>query len=363
MKIKKFLQNIFKYFFQFLFKIIYGEIKYDKYALFKDNVYIKKIVSKKIINFKKKAYRVYRIPNGIIYTDTVENVAIIKNNKIIENISFQQVGGDLKNSKNNVTIYKGTPRFKKKISGNILSLVQGASGQRNYSHWLFDILPKIKLYSLIYPLKKIDYFYFDKLIKFQDETLKLINLDKIKIINSSKYRHVQADQVYATEHPWYNKGYVLDEAKKLPPWIIHWLRKTFLNKAKKFKINKKVFIDRSDSEKNHCNIINNKEVSSYLISKGFTSYKLSSLSFVNQVYLFANAKIIIGPHGAGLTNLTFCKPKTKIIEIRPIYNQNSVYKTISKINNLNYNLIKTPKVKNNTKGDILIDLNMLKKII
>ena len=54
-----------------------------------------------------------------------------------------------------------------------------------------------------------------------------------------------------------------------------------------------------------CQFQNEKEITSYLEQKGFTKYKLESLSFFQQIYLFNNAKIIIGAHGAGFTNLTF----------------------------------------------------------
>jgi capsular polysaccharide biosynthesis protein len=39
------------------------------------------------------------------------------------------------------------------------------------------------------------------------------------------------------------------------------------------------------------------------------------MSYEEQVAIFANADVILAPHGAGLTNLTFCKPSTKVIEI------------------------------------------------
>ena len=58
----------------------------------------------------------------------------------------------------------------------MLSLTQGASGHSNYSHWLLDIIPKLKIFSEKYNLNKIDFFYFSKLNSFQKQTLKLLNL-------------------------------------------------------------------------------------------------------------------------------------------------------------------------------------------
>ena len=76
--------------------------------------------------------------------------------------SFQQINGKLAKPSSNQVLKTGTPKYLNKIDGNMLILAQGASGG-NYSHWLLDILPKLKLASLQYNLNKIDYFYFSKL--------------------------------------------------------------------------------------------------------------------------------------------------------------------------------------------------------
>ena len=363
MKIKKFLQNIFKKFFQFLFKIVYGKVIYSNHNLENKNIVINQLNSSTLRKFNNEAYSVYSISKGRVYNDTIENVAIINQNQIIDKISYQQQSGKLNEAKTSIILQKGTPRIKKKIKSNLLILSQGASGNDNYFHWLFDILPKIKICSEIYDLNKIDYFYFSKLHKWQKNILEILDLKNIKILDSSIYRHVQASKIIAVEHPWYEKGYINEEAANIPGWILNWLKETFLTKAENFDANDKVFIDRRDDTKfNHCQIINDEEVFQYLKSKGFSKYKVGQLSFKNQIHLFHNAKIIIGPHGAAFANLAFCKPQTKVIEFKPFNHPTVVNKRISEINDLNYQSIEAPDFKNE-KGDILIDLDMLKQII
>ena len=72
-----------------------------------------------------------------------------------------------------------------------------------------------------------------------------------------------------------------------------------------------------------------KGVFDYLKAKGFSKYRTGELSFFEQIYLFNNAKCIIGAHGAAFTNLVFCKPNTKVIEIRPPTQINNNYKRIN----------------------------------
>tara|TARA_A100000164_G_scaffold368243_1_gene391218 strand:+ start:1514 stop:2611 length:1098 start_codon:yes stop_codon:yes gene_type:complete len=362
MKIKKLLSNIYKYSVNSLFKKIYGEIHFYKNKRYSHNVKINFVKNKNIKHPYNQPYKVFKIKDGRISTDNVENVAIIDKNRIINDVSYQQIKGKLKSAQFNSALYKGTPYIQKKVYGKVLSLTQGASGHTNYFHWLYDILPKIKLYSEKYDPKLLNFLYIHQLKEYQKITLRLIGLDKIKILESDKYRHVSSNEIFAVNHPWYYRGKILDEAKKVPQWIIKWLKKDFLPQRKKFKANEKVFIDRSESRFNHCQIHNNEEVINFLENRGFTSYKVGELPFQKQIYLFNNAKIIIGAHGAAFANLAFCKPKTKIIEIKPIYNPNTVNKSISKINSLNYKLINTPKLSKDRRlnGDIILNLKTIK---
>lgn len=49
--------------------------------------------------------------------------------------------------------------------------------------------------------------------------------------------------------------------------------------------------------------------------RGFHVVRLAALSVAEQVALFADARRIVAPHGAGLGNLLFCRPGAKLLEL------------------------------------------------
>ena len=106
----KFIRNIakqlFKNFFRLLFKIIYGKVIYKKDNLKSENIKTSELENAEIINFFNNKYKVYKIINGRIYTDTVESVAIINGNNIVDKISYQQIGGDLVPASKNIALKK-----------------------------------------------------------------------------------------------------------------------------------------------------------------------------------------------------------------------------------------------------------------
>ncbi len=361
-EIRFILKKIYRIIVENYFKILYGKIEFKKnFRGDIQRIYLKNA------NFRKNVKRKYCISilkNGRICTDSVEQVAYIFNNKILNDLSYTQINGKLTSSKRNFVIEKGTPYFLKKFDGTVLSLVQGASGDKNYFHWLFDILPKIIITQSVMSLNKIDYFYMPELQKFQRKTLSLLGIKNCKFINSKKIKHLEASKIIIPDHPWYYKGTVFKQANSIPEWIIKCLRKLFLKFKKKNNKSLKIFIDRSESDFPHCKLTNNEEIKKVLSKKGFRIVRTGALDFLKQVELFNNAKFVIGPHGAAFSNLVFCKPKTNVIEIKPQKQPNN-YKKISVLNNLNYKQInlKLLKPKHINEGDMYINPKILLKMI
>ena len=142
------------------------------------------------ININSHKYKFVEVDKGRIFTDYVENVAIINKNQILDHVSYQQIKGEFKGPTFNVVIKKGTPKFKKKIKGKVFSLVQGASGNNNYFHWMFDVLPRLVMLEKVYNLNEIDYFYCPQVKPWQLSTLSVFNIFEERLLNSNYHRPV-----------------------------------------------------------------------------------------------------------------------------------------------------------------------------
>ena len=79
--IKRKIKLYYKYLIQIIFRQLYGKILIPK----KKNTLLKKIEINHSLfkSFTNKNYNIYSIKSARIFTDNNENVAIIKNNKII----------------------------------------------------------------------------------------------------------------------------------------------------------------------------------------------------------------------------------------------------------------------------------------
>ena len=344
-----------------LFIIIYGKVITTNKKI--KNLSITKLDKINNENLSKYNYYLYKLSNGRVFTNCVENVSIISGNHLVKKASFQQINGLLKTNKN-VTLNTGTPKLIKSINGSLIILTQGASGHNNYAHWMLDVLPRIKLLLSKMLISEIKNIYVTKLNKFQNQSFSFLGLKSFKIIDPNIFRHVKADQIISVSHPYYFKKTWFYAQSNLPSWIIKFLRNDISKKVKsKKKSYKRIFIDRSDSLQNHSKLINNNEVIKYLKSKRFKCLRLTELNLKDQISIFKNCNTIIAPHGAGLTNIAFCKKNTKVIEIIPHDNKNYLFKRISKINKLKYKSIYLNKIYNNKNGDMHLKLDDLKKYL
>ena len=355
------LKNQIKIFYKRLvskyFLNLYGEIK-----ILPDSKVKKKIKIYKL-KIKNYSFSLYKLQDCRIYTNYSTDIAYIVDN-FITYPSIQFRNDFAFGIKHNEVLKIGTPKLLKKTNLKILSVLTGGGGNANYFHWLFDVLPRIFLFKKLFNLKQVDKILVPNIkYRFQYQTLKLLNIKKNQIINNESYKHIYGKEVYATSHP-------AENSEKISTTLINFLKKYFLKKIhniKKKKI-KKIYIDRSDSKsqiRDYRSIINEEEIFNYLKKKGFVKVKLAELDFIEQVYLFYYAKCIFGLHGAGFSNLIFCKKNTKIIEVKP-QGATTIYKNLAKKCRLNYFDLEIKPMSESiglNYGLIFLPLKMIKNLI
>lgn len=181
----------------------------------------------------------------------------------------------------------------------VASLV--ADCQSNYFHWLFDVLPKLHL--LRKADVKVEKFYIDNSKKFQRESLSLLGIEQDQIISSSEHPIISASTLAVTSF-FLTYSY--------PRWVFDFIRETFLPKPPPSN-HKRVYISRADARVRH--VANESALTALLEKEGFVIMELERLSFLEQIALFKGAEIVVAPHGAGLSNLVFASPGTKVIEL------------------------------------------------
>jgi capsular polysaccharide biosynthesis protein len=159
-------------------------------------------------------------------------------------------------------------------------------------------------------------------IPFQAETLHQLGIRADQLINTYEGFHIQAAHLVVPSQPSF--------ATK---WGYDFLRKTFLEEDNRNSPEKKrIYISRRGSRM----ITNESDLWDLLKQYGFIKVELETLSVAEQARLFSTAAVIVGAHGAGLANLTFCRPDTKVIEIfSPTY-KTPLYWVISSLGKLNH---------------------------
>ena len=119
----------------------------------------------------------------------------------------------------------------------------------------------------------------------------------------------------------------------------------------------RLYISRNRAKRGR-NIANEDELSDLLTKKGFTAVRFEELSFIEGVRIASRAKVILGPHGAGLVNAIFGAHPT-IIEIHTGSQYNSHFFALSEVMGLDYRSIPSQAVGK----DLLVDLATLERCL
>ncbi|PPT08646.1 TPR repeat [Geitlerinema sp. FC II] len=199
----------------------------------------------------------------------------------------------------------------------------------NYYHWMVYLLPRLGLIieSKI-DLETIDRFLIDSFYQpFQKETFQQLEIPKQKVLTVDRSPHIRAQKLIVPSIP--SDLIAIDRAS------CQWIKSLFLPRSQELPTpDKRLYIRRKTGQNRR--VIEEEQLIEFLEIYGFEAVELENKSIVEQAQLFAAAEAVIAPHGAGLTNVLFCQPGTKIIEILSPNYAHQFYAILSRQCQLDY---------------------------
>jgi capsular polysaccharide biosynthesis protein len=190
------------------------------------------------------------------------------------------------------------------VDGSLVSLATRGSSA-NYYHFLMDVLPRWGVLQETMPGVVPDRFFVNRTTRYQKQLLDMVGLGDVDAIEPSKHVAVRAERLLVPCIP--NPHLVA------PRWTTGWL-KEHLPPSGVTGLPPRLYVTRG-SARNSRRLVNEAEVLPALESRGFVRFDPGAHSVQDQIDHFAGAEVIVAPHGAALSNLTFCSPGVRVLEL------------------------------------------------
>jgi capsular polysaccharide biosynthesis protein len=188
----------------------------------------------------------------------------------------------------------------------------------NYAHWLTEVLPRIAVFCAEEQFKGIPIVVNDDLHKNIMESLSLVVGAEREIVTLPIGRALQVDALYLTSVagyvPFDRRNNKLDGHSHglFSPPAFELIRRqvaSFVGKLPEQYWPEKIYLRRNSGVRKLANAV---ELEKLLVAQGYEIVEVERFTFLQQVQLFENAKEIISPTGAAISNAIFCKPGTRL---------------------------------------------------
>lgn len=231
----------------------------------------------------------------------------------------------------------------------------------NYFHWLIDCLARLE--GIEYYQKQIGtkpkLIISSRPTRWQQESLSLLGYPLRECFCWNSSRILVENLIVAS--------FRRNSLTEISPTACRWLRQRILANLptaanSKFNFSPRVLISRRKATGRR--VINEDELIQALAPFGFVAYTLEDMSFSDQVRLFSQAKVILGPHGAGLVNMIFSENLT-VVELFGVP-VNPIFYTLSQALDFKYGFIQCQSICkkfNSKRNDLIVDVSKLKNIL
>ena len=252
------------------------------------------------IDLPDPGYKYFSTPILLLSNGMVVNWLKVEKQSLLYDTRLPEIGG-------RIFLVKF---FIKALVQNKISFLQAGDDyvtiinewSNNYFHWFTEALPKL-VTLMDSGIKPIVLLPFNYNYPFQLRSLELLGV---------------SHQVY--------KSYVLVGKKiylpnRLAPYPAHYnptvmkRLSSLLSISSKKDVNKgrRIYISRVNASKRK--IQNESEVITLMKEFNFCILELESFTLDDQISIMQHTDILVSIHGAGLTNIIFCKPGTNVLEL------------------------------------------------
>ncbi|WP_367066291.1 glycosyltransferase family 61 protein [Oryzisolibacter sp. LB2S] len=189
----------------------------------------------------------------------------------------------------------------------------------NYAHWLTEVLPRVAAFCSVKQFKDVPVIVDEGLHKNIMSSLAAVVEPGREIITIPIGRAIRVARLYITSVA----GYVPFEPRKkrgdapvhgyFSPPALNYLKNVLAPAVVALGIQaypKKIYIRRNSGVRK---VTNNAEIERLLVAQGFSVVEPEKLSFAQQIALFYNADIVIGPTGAAMSNIIFSRNEAAIV--------------------------------------------------
>ena len=192
--------------------------------------------------------------------------------------------------------------------GSYFSLVVIWSNNRNYYHWMHDTLLRLHGVKEWLP-EDVKYIVPKKhLAPFKLETLRLLGIEEKQLV------YFTGDEIWETEALYHSCPTSNSGGSRPEP--LRWLRDSIMGAleiAPTDSGRRKIYVSRKNT--NRRRIVNEDEVEHFLQGRGFETVFPETLSFRQQVELWAQTDAVVAPSGAALTNMIFAPPGLAVVNM------------------------------------------------
>lgn len=213
------------------------------------------------------------------------------------------------------------------IPGTSLSMLDEFSHGLNFCHWMLDHLPRALLADR--SGERVDHIIGPAPITadFQHESMSALLRDR-------DYIDIEPGKLYRFERLIYADNF--QNNLRHPAYDCHPRIMSLLGEEVAPVDHDdpplKIYVPRRHGRR----VTNETALWGLLSDRGFTRIDTDAMSLSDQVRTFRAATHVIGPHGAALTNLAFCRKGTRVLELFPQFGGSASYYALAAGKELSY---------------------------